>query len=329
MNQSECVMRILIVDDSEDSRDITEAALLSGGYDDIRQAESGWHAFQMLRVGDPSSNAPAEADVILLDIMMPEIDGIETCARLRNDRRYVDVPIIMVTSLDDMESLANAFLAGATDYVTKPVNRIELIARVRAAVRLKSELDRRQIRERELLNYLANWGDRQSTGWIDPATGLFLGHGAEAYFIALAEREPQGLMSVLALAVDRLEALRLIQGEAACRRLLGHVAQAVRAEAATVGVVAGAYPNGVILIIAPQSDGATARELAEALRRTVRRLALANRESTDSDYVTASVSVATGRVANGLDRVNLITQAIAHAQRAAADGGDRVVAVPI
>ena len=66
----------------------------------------------------------------------------------------------MVTSLDDMESLASAFIAGANDYITKPVNRIELTARVRAALKLKSELEQRRAREQELLGFVSGWGDR-------------------------------------------------------------------------------------------------------------------------------------------------------------------------
>src|ERR1700733_7623855 len=136
-------MRILVIDDSEDSRDLTEGALLSAGYTDIVTARSGWEALKILDVGR-TTDEKASVDVALLDIVMPEMDGVEVCARIRNDARYADLPIIMVTSLDDMNSLSNAFVAGATDYVTKPVNRVELIARVRSALKLKQELDRRK-----------------------------------------------------------------------------------------------------------------------------------------------------------------------------------------
>src|SRR3984957_12128702 len=105
-------MRILVVDDSEDSRDLTEGALLSAGYTDVLTASSGWHALKILDVGRATEENPA-VDVALLDIVMPEMDGVEVCARIRNDRRYADLPIIMVTSLDDMNSLSNAFVAGA------------------------------------------------------------------------------------------------------------------------------------------------------------------------------------------------------------------------
>src|SRR5271165_1948726 len=145
-------MRLLVVDDSEDSRDLTEGALLSAGYANVVTAASGWEALKALDVGRATEERP-DFDVVLLDIVMPDMDGVETCARIRNDQRFADLPIIMVTSLDDMNSLSNAFVAGATDYVTKPINRIELIARVRAALKLKQELDRRQAREQELLTF--------------------------------------------------------------------------------------------------------------------------------------------------------------------------------
>ena len=151
---------------------------------------------------------------MLLDIVMPEMDGVEACARIRNDARYADLPIIMVTSLDDMNSLANAFVAGATDYITKPVNRVELVARVRAALRLKQELDRRQARERELLSFLSNWGDRRANLLIDEATGLFVGEAAEAYLTALARRRSNDeVISILALTLDRFDAYRAANGE--------------------------------------------------------------------------------------------------------------------
>jgi phosphoserine phosphatase RsbU/P len=148
-------MRILVVDDQEDACDLTEGALLSAGYTDIVAVTSGLEALKILDVGRATEDPPA-ADIALLDIVMPDMDGVETCARIRNDPRYADLPIIMVTSLDDMNALASAFVAGATDYIPKPVNRVELITRVRSALRIKQELDRRQARERELLALLSN-----------------------------------------------------------------------------------------------------------------------------------------------------------------------------
>jgi PleD family two-component response regulator len=322
------MVRILVVDDSEDSRDLTEGALLSAGYTDIVTASSGWEALKILDVGGTAENNSA-VDIALLDIVMPEMDGVEACARIRNDLRYADLPIIMVTALDDMNSLANAFVAGATDYVTKPVNRVELIARVRAALRLKQELDRRQAREQELLSFLSSWGDRRAGLWIDEATGLFVGEVAEAYLTAACGCEAEELISILAFTLDRFDFYRSANGETAARGVLAEVARAVRRITATIGMVAASYRNGMIILVAPEVGANAARELGETLRTTVAKLHLPNSESVVSDYVTASVVTITGRVKRAVDRIQLLTLAISKAQDAAGAGGDRVLALSV
>jgi PleD family two-component response regulator len=319
-------MKILVVDDSEDSRDLTEGALLSAGYSDIVTVVSGWDALKMLDIGRVTDAAPA-VDLMLLDIVMPDMDGVETCARIRNDPRYGDLPIIMVTSLDDMNSLASAFVAGATDYVTKPVNRIELVARVRAALKLKQELDRRQARERELLMFLSNWGDRRTGVWIDDATGLLVGEAAEAYLTGAYVCQPEDVVSILALTIDRLDGYREAHGEAAARSVLAQVASAVGRISASVGVVAAAYRNGMIVLVAPQLGAEGAGELAQTLHNTVQRLRLPHSEAVASDHVTATVAAITGCGRRDIDRIQLLIQAISKVQQATTAGGNRVVAV--
>jgi len=319
-------MRILVVDDSEDSRDLTEGALLSAGYTDIVTAGSGWEALKVLDIGKTTEEKPA-IDIVLLDIVMPEMDGVEACARIRNDVRYADLPILMVTSLDDMDSLNNAFVAGATDYITKPINRVELVARVRAALKLKHELDRRQEREVELLSFLSNWGDRRNGLWIDEATGLFVGEAAEAYLTTACGCWSGEEISIVALMLDGFDVYSAANGDAAARGVLAEVARAVRRLVATIGVVAASYRNGMIILVAPEVGMNAARELGETLRKTVAKLRLPNSESVVSDYITASVVAITGEVRRAVDRVHLLTQAISRVQDAAGAGGDRVLAM--
>ena len=318
-------MRILVVDDQEDSRDLTEGALMSAGYADVVGAESGWDALKILDIGRTTETA-SDFDVVLLDIVMPEMDGVETCARIRNDSRHTDLPIIMVTSLDDVNSLANAFVAGATDYVTKPVNRVELIARVRAALRLKQELDRRQARERELLNFLSKWGDRRATTLIDEATGLFVGEAAEAYLASVSNGEQEEMISILALTLDQFDVYSAANGDGAARRVLAEVARAVRRLSGSIGIVAAAYRNGTIILVAPELGASSARELGEALCTTIARLRIPNSESIVSDSITASVAAITGSVSRAMDRVRLLTEAIAKVKDVAGEGGNRVLA---
>ena len=322
-------MRILIVDDSEDSRDITEAALLSAGYSDICAAHSAWEAFKLMDIGCPSHKGGAQVDIVLLDIVMPEVDGIEACARIRNDARYADIPIIMVTSVDDIDSLANAFVAGASDYITKPVKRVELLARVRAALKLKTELERRQARERELLVFMSNWGERRASLWFDDVTGLFVGEVAEAYLMAASDWKAAETSAVVMLAVDRLEAYRAAHGDGAARSILARVAQAVRRLTTNVGVVAAAYRNGLIMLVGPELSAEPARQLGEQLCKAVSTLDMVNSESIVADHVTASVAVATGPTGAALDRIGLVTNAISTVRNAEAAGGNRVVAVAV
>jgi sigma-B regulation protein RsbU (phosphoserine phosphatase) len=321
-------MRILIIDDSEDARDLTEGTLLSAGFDDVVTAASGWEALKVLDIGRNSDEGPS-VDIVLLDVVMPEMDGVETCARIRNDPRCTDLPIIMVTSLDDADALSNAFVAGANDYVVKPVNRMELIARVRAALRLKAELDRRQSRERELLGFLSSWGNRRASLWIDETTGLFVGEVAEAYLTSATGYESNAAMSILALTIDRFEGYRSAHGDNAANGVMAQVARAVRRLAATIGIIAASYRDGMIILVAPEFGANSARELGETLHSTISKLRLPNAESVASDHVTASVAAVTGQVKGSIDRVHLLTQAIAKVQDAAGAGGNRVLALSV
>ena len=316
-------MRILVIDDSEDGRDIAEAMLVAAGYEHVSTAGSAADAYHLLGIGEPATQ-PSAVDLMLLDIVMPEIDGIEACARIRRDQRYSSVPIIMVTSLGDTDSLANAFVAGATDYITKPLNRVELLARVRSALKLKAELDRREARELELMQLASRSGDRRASNWIDGVTGLFTGEMAEAYLVADANFPAGSDTSVIALAIDRLDAYRATKGNAGAG-IMVRVADAVRATVAAVGVVAAIYRDGVIVLVLPEQSRMPALKLGEALRAAVSGLKIANPESIAANHVTASVAVVSGRVKGGTDRIHLLTRAISALSKVTAAGGDRVV----
>ena len=320
-------MRILVVDDSEDFRDLTEGALLSAGYTDIVTASSGWEAMKILDVGRATEEKPT-VDVALLDIVMPEMDGVEACARIRNDSRYGDLPIIMVTSLDDMNSLSNAFVAGATDYVTKPINRVELIARVRAALQAQAGARPPSGARASSFCRFCRIGAIAAPGCGSTRPPACSSERlAEAYLTTACGCRSGEEISVVALTLDRFDAYSATNGDAAARGVIAEVARAVRRLAATIGVVAASYRNGMIILVAPEIGTNAARELGETLRTTVAKLHVANSESVVSDYVTASVVAVTGQVKRAVDRVHLLTQAISRVQDAAAAGGDRVLAL--
>lgn len=118
---------VLIVDDNASARETLLAMLEPENYQ-IEQARDGFQTLQMLRHVRP--------DLILLDVMMPGMDGFETCRRIRATPELAEVPIIILTALDDRASLLQGIEAGADDFLTKPVDRHELTARVRTITRL-------------------------------------------------------------------------------------------------------------------------------------------------------------------------------------------------
>lgn len=114
---------ILVVDDAEFNRTIIGAMLEDAGYRDIRYARSGAEALDAVDACPP--------DLVLLDIMMPGIDGFEVCRRIRANFGNADLPILVQTALSSMDDRNRAFEVGATDLVAKPIERHELLARVR------------------------------------------------------------------------------------------------------------------------------------------------------------------------------------------------------
>lgn len=131
--------RILVVDDQPANVRMLEAKLLAE-YFDVSTAENGVAAIDIARQEQP--------DLILLDIMMPGIDGYETCQRLKADLQTRHIPVIMVTALDQREDRIRGLECGADDFLTKPIADVTLFARVRSLLRLKAVLDELRYRDR-------------------------------------------------------------------------------------------------------------------------------------------------------------------------------------
>jgi phosphoserine phosphatase RsbU/P len=144
------IMSILVVDDTEDGRDIFEAVLAASGYSDVMTAESAAVAFSILGLNSSKLTPFVTPDLVLLDAVMPEMDGFEACWRIREDRRYADLPIVITTALEDLESVNKAFRCGATNYLSKPLKQVDLVACVQSAIKLKEEFDKRSLVEQAL-----------------------------------------------------------------------------------------------------------------------------------------------------------------------------------
>jgi CheY-like chemotaxis protein len=120
--------RILIVDDNQQNCELLDAYLADEGY----QIEMVYDGQQTL-----DAVARQQPDLILLDIMMPRLSGYEVCHRLKSSEQTRAIPILMITALAEMSDIEKGIDAGADDFLTKPINKLELITRVRSLLRVR------------------------------------------------------------------------------------------------------------------------------------------------------------------------------------------------
>ncbi|MCU0580414.1 MAG: response regulator [Desulfobacterota bacterium] len=170
--------KILIVDDEPTNVKLVTAQLSPAGYE-TQGVYSGEEALELIPRWTP--------DLVLLDIMMPGIDGYEVVRRLKKDDRYRDIPVILITALDGLSDKVTGLEAGADEFLNKPVNAAELMARVKSLIRLKQTQD--QLKQQKALPEVEGFWDRP-------------GGGTES---------PLGLPTVLLVEDDEKDA-RLIQG---------------------------------------------------------------------------------------------------------------------
>jgi CheY-like chemotaxis protein len=121
--------KVLIVDDTETMR-LAERMMLAGEGYEIDIAEDGLDALNKIGIARP--------DLVLMDIMMPRMDGIECCRRIKSDEKTKDIKVVMVTTKSEYERVKEAFAAGCDDYITKPIDKTELISKLRDLMKFVS-----------------------------------------------------------------------------------------------------------------------------------------------------------------------------------------------
>ncbi|MEF3697848.1 GGDEF domain-containing response regulator [Desulfolutivibrio sp.] len=292
-------MKILVVDDSRSQTMLLGGILRGAGYEDIVEAHDAVSALRILEEG-VGRNGDSDVDLILMDIVMPEMDGIEATKRLKADERFRDVPVIMVTVRDEVASLERALEAGANDYISKPVNRLELCARVRSVLRLKEEIDRRKARERELealterLEQLSNQ---------DGLTSVSNRRRFEEVYDKewLRARRDNMPLALLMIDIDFFKAFNDTYGHLRGDCCLKAVAEAICTVLKRPGDFVARFGGEEFVVILPATDETGALAIAEEIRENVRSLDIEHASSTAADHITVSIGAAsvTPRVDQG------------------------------
>jgi diguanylate cyclase (GGDEF)-like protein len=243
--------RILIVDDHEDNVEVIRARLEARGYQ-IESASDGVEALERVRQSPP--------DLILLDVMMPRIDGMEVARRIKADESLPFIPIIMQTALDTVQHKVEGLDAGADDYVTKPINFAELEARVKSMLRIKVLQDELAGANETLRRFAVT----------DALTGLHNRRNVEALLHEMFEHSVR-LHEPLACAMfdlDHFKSVNDTHGHQAGDAVLQQLAGILKASAREIDKV-GRYGGEEFIVLLPGTVLDAAVTFAERTRQQV------------------------------------------------------------
>lgn len=259
---STCKHKILIVDDQADNVDLLDDMLTSEDYRTVA-VHSAMEALSFAQGENPP--------MVITDWLMPEMDGLELCRRLRSDRRLGYPYIIVVTANTDRDALSQAFASGADDFLAKPVNRKELLSRVHAGMRiidLQTRLRRANRRMKQLNGALTDANEKLARmAMVDELTGLLnlramRDRVKEIWSIARRQGQP---LSCIMIDIDHFKKINDTYGHGAGDAVLRQMADLLRQTSRT-GDPLCRVGGEEFLVICPQTTGANACIAAERFR---------------------------------------------------------------
>jgi diguanylate cyclase (GGDEF)-like protein len=324
---------VLIVDDSPTNVGLLCDCLTSEGFR-VLTAQGGESAIETVKHDCP--------DVILLDIIMPGIDGFETCRRLKTHESTRDIPIIFMTALSQTAVVLKGFELGAVDYITKPTQQEIVLARVTTHLtlqklkhhlqeqnaKLQQEIQQRQQAEAALLK--ANQ-ELQRLVRIDSLTQLanrrhFDECLSQAWCILRREQLP---LSLLLCDVDFFKAYNDRNGHQAGDDCLRVVARSIRRAVKRPADLVARYGGEEFAVILPNTNGEGALRVAQEIRLSLHNQAIAHPQSPIGEYVTLSLGVSSTIPGFNSSFQELVAAADRALYQAKESGRDRAVFVPI
>lgn len=266
---------ILVVDDTPANLHLLVKLLSEHGYK-VRPAPGGKHALAVVQTG--------QIDLVLLDIMMPEMDGYEVCRQFKAQAATRDIPIIFLSALNDTFDKVKAFELGGVDYITKPFQAEEVLARVHTHLTIRKLQQELEARNRELarlvnidgLTQIANrrhFDDRLQQEWRR----------------LTRERQP---LALLFLDIDFFKAYNDYYGHQTGDDCLKRVAQVFHQSSRRPADVAARYGGEEFVMLLPNTDERGARHVASSIQGALQQLHILHARSSVSSAVTCSIGIA-------------------------------------
>jgi two-component system, chemotaxis family, response regulator WspR len=261
---------------------------------------------------------------------MPGISGIEACRRIKSDPRFEDIPIVMVTGSTEQHCLQQSFEAGAIDYITKPIKRIELLARLHSISALKAEMDRRKKRELELLRVKEELEqanrELEKLSSLDGLTGVANRRSFDRALAREWDRARRGgqPISVVLLDIDYFKKYNDTYGHQRGDACLIAVARAVSQVTQRSTDLVTRYGGEEFAAILPDLGHEGALHIAHRFNRAVAALRLPHMASQVSQWISVSVGVATIIPGHGESAQVLVGRADQALYHSKACGRDRV-----
>lgn len=319
-------MSLLVVDDSAVNRRVLEATLRIEGFGEIISASCAEEAFRILRLTERVKNTDIE--IVLMDVLMPGIDGFEACRRIKAAPEFADLPVIIVTAMAERDAIERAFEAGASDYISRPISRVELHARLKLALTVRREKAARQAREAELVELSRKLEEANRQLLELSRTDALTGVANRRSFDDTLELEcrrcrrathkitgPESL-SLLMIDVDHFKAYNDQYGHPSGDRVLARVAAAMKAALRRPSDFIARYGGEEFAVILPETPLDGALMVAERLRQAVAELEISHTRSSAASHVTVSIGAASSIAPETLPLLLAADGALYEAKRA-------------
>jgi len=324
-------MSILLIDHDPATLHLLARVLNEASLGPTIEMQSAEDAFEFLEHGVDGSRA-AGIDLVIIDNELPDLTGIQACAALKAHDTYTDVPVVICSTEKESSDLRMAFVAGAVDYVRKPIDQVELLARVRAALRLRHEWIRREAHEaalKEANNTIEALRDELvSSGGLCPVTGL----PNERYFYVWLKRilakHPDEACAVVLIELDAIGNFLFYYPDDHNQGILLKVASAISSTQGRIGNLLSHLGEGRFAIAMPGATLQDAAAAAEDARLRIAELMIPHGYDARSETMTASASVvASAPGSRGWSALK--PPAVSALEEAMAAGGNRIVSLAV